>query len=709
MRVKVRDTSSVIESTETTPVSTKRLGGVAVVTITNPPVNALSHPVRVGLLEAVQEAADDDSVDAIVIACAGRTFSAGADINEFGAPLQTPLVDEISALLERCGKVSVAAIHGTALGGGLELALSCHHRVSLDSARMGLPEVTLGIIPGAGGTQRLPRLIGLEKAVELITTGDQIGARDAAEVGLVDALVEGDVAEAAARFAEEAASSSSPAVPVRDRARPLAETTDDAFFETARERVRSSYPGQEARIVAVDALEAAATLPFEEGLARERELVLELLESPQAKALQYVFFAERAAAKVPDIAADTPVRDIRTAAVIGAGTMGGGIATALANAGIPVVLVEQGREQLDRGVATITRNWTRQVERGRMTDDEAAQRLALVSPTLDVDAVAEVDIVIEAVFEQMAVKKEMFATLERHVRPGGILGTNTSTLDIDEIASVTERPEDVIGLHFFSPAHVMRLLEVVRGARTSDDVVVTSMALGRRIRKVPVLVGVCDGFVGNRMIKVRETQASRLLLEGASPRQVDDILRAFGFPMGSFEMQDMAGGIDVLYRLRQETGEREPVADRLFALGRWGIKTDGKGYYSYEDGRTPIEDPVVLDVIEEAAEAEGVARRSISDEELRERLLYPLINEGAKILDEGIASRATDIDVIYVYGYGWPATKGGPMYHADQVGLAVIRDRLRALERDHGPAFTPSPLLERLADEGGRFTASASV
>jgi 3-hydroxyacyl-CoA dehydrogenase len=428
------------------------------------------------------------------------------------------------------------------------------------------------------------------------------------------------------------------------------------------------------------------------------------MSSPQAKAQQYFFFAERAAAKIPALSPDTPTRDVARAAVIGAGTMGSGIATALANAGIGVVLVEQGRDQLERGVATIRENWNRQVSRGRISAEEAERLAGLIDPTLEIEAVSEADLVIEAVWEQMAVKKETFEKLDRHARPGAILGTNTSTLDIDEIASATSRPEDVIGLHFFSPAHVMRLLEVVRGAETSDTVIATAMSLGKRIRKVPVLVGVCDGFVGNRMLKVRETQANRLLLEGASPRQIDSALKAFGFPMGSFEMQDMAGGIEVLHRLRQETGEREPVADRLFGLGRYGLKS-GAGYYRYERGdRTPLDDPAVEQVIVEAAEAEGVERRSIPEDEIVERLLYPMINEGAKILEEGVASRASDIDVIFVYGYGWPIYKGGPMYHADRLGVARVGARLRELQADHGDAFAPAELLKRLAAEGGSFT-----
>jgi 3-hydroxyacyl-CoA dehydrogenase len=695
--------SAVDEQTRDSVVLERR-GAVAVITADNPPINALSHHIRAGLLRTIREAADDDSVSVIVLACAGRTFFAGADISEFGAPLEPPLLDQINTALEDAGKPSVAAIHGTALGGGLELALSCHYRVCIRSARLGLPEVTLGIIPGAGGTQRLPRLVGVEKAIQLITTGLQVGAAEAQSLGLADAVVEGDLLAEAIEFAE-AAASREPPPPVRLRDEKLASARGNSgLFAAAREAAAKAAPGQVAPAAVVDAIEAAVTRPFDEGLARERELVLELLGSPQARALQYFFFAERAAAKVPGLAPDTPTVEIGSAAVIGAGTMGSGIATALANAGIGVVLVEQGQEQLDRGVAAIRSNWERQVKRGRMTEEEAERRAGLIRPTLDFADVSDVDLVIEAVFEQMALKKETFAKLDGVVRPGAVLGTNTSTLDVNEIASVTGRPQDVIGLHFFSPAHVMKLLEVVRGDVTSDAVIATAMALGRRLRKVPVLVGVCDGFVGNRMLLVREREATRLLLEGASPRQVDRVLKEFGFPMGSYEMADMAGAIDILYRRRQETGEREPISDRLFERGRYGVKS-GAGYYRYEPGsREALDDPVVDEVILEAAATEGVERREIADEEVLERLLYPMINEGMKILDEGVASRASDVDVIWVYGYGWPAYRGGPLHYADEVGLGVIRNRLRELAADHGPAFEPAPLLERLADEGARVT-----
>lgn len=676
------------------PVSVIDHGRVARILVASPPVNALGHAVRVGLLRAVEDL--PDTVEAFVIAGAIRTFSAGADISEFGRPLEEPLLDAVQRAIETSGKVSVAAIEGAALGGGLELALTCNYRVSNASAKLGLPEVTLGIIPGAGGTQRLPRVVGVERALELITSGNTVGAEEAAAIGLVDEIVSGDVADAAAAFAERALDNGGPHTLVRDR--PV--DADDELFARWRERVGAAA----APCVAVDAVEAATRESFDDGMATERRLVLDLLARPESRARQYFFFAERAAAKVEDLSAAVQPLRIDTAAVVGAGLMGGGIAMCLVAAGIPVLLIDEGESQLEARLTSIRKTWESHAARGRISTEHVEQRMATITTSTDLAAVTGVDLVVEAVFEQMALKTRVFEQLDRHAKPGAILATNTSTLDIDQIAAATSRPERVIGLHFFSPAHVMRLLEVVRGERTSDEVISTAMTLAKRIRKVAVLVRVCDGFVGNRMILVREAEAMRLLLEGATPQQVDRVLREFGFPMGSFEMQDMSGGIELLYRLRQERGTTDPLADRLAERGRLGVKA-GRGFYRYDDGgRTPHPDPEVDEIAAEAAAAEGVQRRSVSDTEILERLLYPLVNEGAKILDEGIASRAGDIDVVYVYGYGWPVERGGPMYWADQVGLDVVRDGLRRLEAERGAAFAPAALLERLATDGGSFT-----
>jgi 3-hydroxyacyl-CoA dehydrogenase len=684
-------------------VALDRRGPVAVLTVDNPPVNALAHAVRVGLRDGLRQAAADPGVTAVVLACAGRTFIAGADITEFGKPPREPMLHEVLDVIEGSPKPVVAAIHGTALGGGLEVALACHWRVGVRSARLGLPEVKLGLLPGAGGTQRLPRLVGVDKALQMIVSGEPVGGEDAARLGLLDELVEGDLTAGAVAFAGRMVAERRSLRKVRDLDEKLAPARGKPeLFARFRESVARQTRGFRAPESCIRAVEAAVTLPFEEGLRRERELFLELLVSPESRAQRYVFFAEREAAKVPDVPADTPAREVRRAAVIGAGTMGGGIAMNFANVGIPVTVVEVSREALDRGLGVVRKNYEATAARGRLTAADVERRMGLITAATDFAAVGDADLVIEAVFEEMGVKQEVFRKLDGICQPGAVLATNTSTLDVDEIAAVTRRPESVIGMHFFSPANVMRLLENVRGARSSPATIATAMAVGRRIGKVPVLVGVCYGFVGNRMLHQRGKQAERLILEGALPQQVDRVLYDFGFPMGPFAMGDLAG-LDVGWRIRKGRGEQALVADRLCELGRFGQKT-GAGYYRYEGDRTPRPDPEVEKIIADVSTSLGLTRRPIADEEILQRLLYPMVNEGAKILDERIAIRPSDIDVIWIYGYGWPVYRGGPMFWADSVGLPAIRDAMLAFGRQTGSdAWRPAPLLERLAREGRGF------
>jgi 3-hydroxyacyl-CoA dehydrogenase len=689
----------------TRSVDLDRRGRVAVLTVNNPPVNALSQHVRQGLREGVKQAIADAAASAIVITCAGRTFIAGADITEFGKPPAAPGLSEVLDLIEGSAKPVVAAVHGTALGGGLEVTLACHYRVGVKDARFGLPEVKLGLLPGAGGTQRLPRVVGVEKGLAMMVSGDPIRADEALASGLIDEIVQGDLTAAGVAFAEKVLAEKRPLRKIRDLDDKLAAVRGKPeVFANFRKSVARQTRGFRAPENIVKAVEAAVALPFAEGLKRERELFLELLTSPESKAQRYFFFAEREATKIPDVPADTPVKDVRKAAVIGAGTMGGGIAMNFANVGIPVTVVEMNQEALDRGLGVVRKNYEATASRGRLTAADVEKRMGLIQGTTDWNAVRDADIVVEAVFEEMPVKKEVFAKLDGLAKPDAVLATNTSTLDVDEIASATKRPESVIGTHFFSPANVMRLLENVRGAKSSKSTVATVMALGRRINKVPVLVGVCYGFVGNRMLHQRGQQAEKLILEGALPHQVDKVLTDFGFPMGPFAMGDLAG-LDVGWRIRKGRGVKSPVADRICELGRFGQKT-GSGYFKYEKGdRTPIPDPEVEKIIVDVATEQGITRRHVTDEEILQRLLYPMVNEGAKILDEKIAIRASDIDVIWVYGYGWPVYRGGPMFWADQIGLRSVRDTMLAFQKATGDAFwTPAPLLARLADEGKGFT-----
>ena len=684
-------------------VRSQQFGNVTVLTVDNPPVNALSHAMRSELFETLQAAEADANAQAIVLVCAGRTFIAGADISEFGKPLGEPTLQAIIDVIESGQKPVIAAIHGTALGGGLEVALACHYRVGVAAARFGLPEVTLGLIPGAGGTQRLPRVVGVDKALQMITSGSMIRAAEALQTGLIDAIVEGDLTERAVEFAVGVASAR-PLPRVRDRDDKISEArAKPEIFADFRKSIARRSRGFVAPDAAVSAVEAAVNLPFDEGLARERQIFAELVSGEQSKAQRYCFFAERTAAKVPGLDPNSSIIPIERVAVIGAGTMGGGISMALANAGIPVTLVEQEQEFLDRGLAVVRKNWEATAARGGLTQDQVEQRLGLIKPTLNYADIGDADLVIEAVYESMPVKKQVFGRIDQYAKPDAVLATNTSRLDIDEIARSTSRPESVIGMHFFSPANIMRLLEVVRGARTSDSVIATAMDLGKKIGKVAVLVRVCDGFVGNRILFARNDQADELLKAGALPQQIDKVIYDFGLPMGPYAMLDMANGIELEWRLRQTTGAKEFIGDSLAELGRFGQKTN-KGYYRYEPGnRAPIPDPEAEAVYFEASRREGIKRRDVTDQEILDRLTYVMINEGAKILEERIAIRPSDIDVIWVTGYGWPAYRGGPMFYADCIGMEQVRDRLRHLEAQFGSAFKPAELLERMADQGQSF------
>lgn len=682
----------------TDAVTIARDGEIAIVTIDNPPVNAMSFHVREPLMAALDALRDDASVAGIVLACAGRTFVAGADITEFGKPMQKPELRDLIAALETLGKPAVAAIHGTALGGGLELALGCHFRVADASAKLGLPEVKLGILPGGGGTVRLPRLVGALKALDMIVSGTPISARDALASGLVDAVVEGDLVAKAIVFAREQAKSGKP-VAVRDRNDLIASADLSAFDARATELAKKAR-GLEAPVACAQSVRNALTLPFDEALAGERELFARLVAGDQSKAQRHLFFAEREASKVPGVGKDVKPRDIARVGIIGAGTMGGGIAMAFVNGGIPVTLLEMSREALDRGLGMIDKNYAISVSRGSLTEDAKAKRLAAFTASTDYADLADCDLIIEAVFEEMAVKKEVFGKIQAVAKPGAILATNTSYLDVNEIAASTSRPQDFLGLHFFSPANVMKLLEIVRGAETAPDVLATALAVAKKINKVPVVVGVCHGFVGNRMLGARGAETEALLLEGASPQQIDKVFTDFGWPMGPFQMWDLAG-LDIGWRNRKAQGKTAVIADTLCEQGRFGQKT-GRGFYLYESGsRTPTPDPEVAALIEAKAKELGIERREISAEEIIERTLYPMINEGAKILEEGIAARASDIDIVWVNGYGFPIGKGGPMFWAGLEGFAKIVERLEYWHGRTGKdAFRPAGLLRQAVETG---------
>ncbi|MDX8446419.1 3-hydroxyacyl-CoA dehydrogenase NAD-binding domain-containing protein [Mesorhizobium captivum] len=678
-------------------VSVANENGVAVVTIDNPPVNALSFHVREPLYEALAALRDDSAARAIVIACAGRTFVAGADITEFGKPVEQPELRAIIALLETIAKPTVAAIHGTALGGGLELALGCHFRVADRGAKLGLPEVKLGLLPGGGGTVRLPRLVGAAKALGMIVSGTPISADEAKATGLVDETFDGDLLANAVRFANEMADRGGPFVPVRDRNERLAETDLAAFDAQAVDLARKTR-GLEAPLACAKAVRNAITLPFDEALAAERQLFAKLVSGDQSRAQRHLFFAEREAAKVPG--KDLQKRRIERVGIVGAGTMGGGIAMAFANDGFPVTLLEAGEEALQRGLAMIEKNYAVSVSRGSLSEDVKQQRLGLFKGSADYADLADCDLIIEAVFEDMAVKKEVFGRLDAIAKPGAILASNTSYLDVDAIAASTSRPQDVLGMHFFSPANVMKLLEIVRAEKTAPDALATVTDLARRIGKVAVVVGVCHGFVGNRMLSARGAENEALLLEGATPAQVDKVFSDFGWPMGPFQMGDLAG-LDIGWRNRKARGQTAVIADTLCEEGRFGQKT-GRGWYRYESGsREPLADPEVEALIRAKAADRGIEARAIGTEEIIERTLYPLVNEGAKILEEGVAARASDIDVVWANGYGFPVGKGGPMFWAGLEGAGRIIERLEYWHQRTGRAiFEPAPVLRRFAETG---------
>ncbi|PAP93824.1 3-hydroxyacyl-CoA dehydrogenase NAD-binding domain-containing protein [Mesorhizobium wenxiniae] len=678
-------------------VSVTRDGGVAVVTIDNPPVNALSFHVREPLMQALVSLRDEPDVSAIVIACAGRTFIAGADITEFGKPVQQPDLRAIIAMLETIAKPTVAAIHGTALGGGLELALGCHFRIADSQATLGLPEVKLGLLPGGGGTVRLPRLVGPLKALSMIVSGTPIGAAEALAAGLIDAVFDGALTGQAVRFASEMAGKGGPFTPVRDRDGRL-DKVDLAAFDKAAAELAKKARGLAAPIACAQSVRNAMTLPFEEALVAERELFAKLVAGDQSRAQRHLFFAEREAAKVAG--KDIVRRKIARVGVIGAGTMGGGIAMAFANGGFSVTVLEATQEALQRGLAMIDKNYAVSVSRGSLSEDNKRQRLGLFKGSTAYDDLADCDLIVEAVFEEMAVKKEVFGRLDAVAKPGAILATNTSYLDVNEIAASTSRPQDVVGMHFFSPANVMKLLEIVRAEKTAPDVLATIVELARRIAKVPVVVGVCHGFVGNRMLAARGTESEALLLEGATPQQIDRVFTDFGWPMGPFQMGDLAG-LDTGWRNRKARGQTAMIADTLCKQGHFGQKT-GRGFYLYENGsRTPAPNPEVEALIRDKAAEKGIAPRAIGADEIIERTLYPMINEGAKILEEGIAARASDIDVVWVKGYGFPVGKGGPMFWAGLEGLDKIIGRLDHWhERTGKDFFKPAPLLRQMAETG---------
>ena len=676
--------------------------GIAVLTLNSPPVNALSAPVRDGLHKGFRQAMEDAAVRAIVLTCAGRTFIAGADIAELGSggPQGASLLD-VQNMMEASQKPVVAAIHGTALGGGLEVALCCHYRVAAATAQFGLPEVKLGLLPGAGGTQRLPRIVGPEMALEMVGIGEPIGAAKALEVGLCDAIVEGDLAEGGIAFAKKLLAENRPLVRVRDNDAKVApyRNRPEIFtaFRKLHERKNRGFLAPEYNIRCI---EAAVNLPIDQGLRREGELFRELLQGPQSAAQRYMFFAERQAAKIPDVPADTPLIPVKKAGVIGAGTMGGGITMNFVNAGIPVTLVETTQEALERGLKVIRGNYENTARKGRLTAADVETRMGLIRPSLNLADLADADMVVEAVFENMDLKKEVFRKLDAVCKPGAILATNTSALDIDAIAAETRRPEAVIGTHFFSPANVMKLVEVVRGAKTGKDVIATAMAISKRINKIAVLAGVCYGFIGNRMLFARTTQSNRIILEGATPERVDKVLTDFGFPMGPFAMSDLAG-VDVGWNPKTSRGET--LRDRLCEAGRRGQKTNA-GYYDYKPGdRTPVPNAEVVQMIRDFAASKQIRQREVSDQEILERCLYPMVNEGAKILEEGIAIRASDIDTVWVHGYGWPVYRGGPMHWANSIGLRNIVARMREFAEDDAGFWKPAPLLEKLAAEDGKF------
>jgi 3-hydroxyacyl-CoA dehydrogenase len=678
-------------------------GNIGVITVNNPPVNALSQAVRQGLLDAIRTAASDDT-KAIVIHCDGRTFIAGADIKEFGKPHAEPLLPDLLNEIEASEKIIVAALHGTALGGGFETALSCHYRIALDSAKVGLPEVKLGLLPGAGGTQRVPRLAGVEASLELILGGTPIPAGRAADIGLVDKIVNADLLAEALAYARHLVET---AAPVRRTSELAVENVDSSVFDAVFAGLSKRARGQTAPSRIVECVQNAMTMSFADGQKRERELFTECMHDPQSAALQHMFFAERVALKVAGLSGDAPIRDVKSVGIIGGGTMGGGIAMSFANAGFAVTLVEINDKALQRGLTIIDKNYAGSVKRGKLSEGKAADCRGLINGATDYSALGDVDLVIEAVFEDPELKKDIFARLDKACKPGAILATNTSYQDVNEIAAATERPQDVVGMHFFSPAHIMKLLEVVRADKTADDVLTTVMALAKRIRKVAVVSGVCYGFIGNRMLQGYFREAQLCLVEGGLPESVDAALYDWGMAMGPISVGDLAG-LDVGYKARQAQPEEERgdpaayrVPDVLVEAGRLGQKS-GKGFYTYDaDTRTKTSDPDVQAIIEREADALGIERRPIDADEIVDRLIYALVNEGMRILEEGIAQRPGDIDVVYVYGYGFPAWRGGPMHYADAIGLDKVLARIEEFRDRFGDEnWAPAPLLTKLVGEG---------
>ncbi|GAB1407144.1 3-hydroxyacyl-CoA dehydrogenase NAD-binding domain-containing protein [Thermomonas brevis] len=655
----------------------------------NPPLNVMSRGLRIALLQALAEAQDIDAVKAIVLTGTGKAFTAGADITEFGSPTMMPALPEVVDALEASGKPVVAAIQGLALGGGVEIALGCHYRLAAHEAKFGLPEVNLGLLPGAGGTQRLPRLVGAEEALDMIVSGAPIAAAKAAQIGLVDMLVDGERLLAEAIDFARAVDG-----PRRTGERDVA--ADPAVFDAYLANLPRKLRGLDAPHACIDAVRAATELPFREGLAREGALFAQLQDGAQSKALRHVFFAERAAAKIDDLPAGTRARPVASVGVIGAGTMGGGIAMNFLSAGIPVTIVEAAAEALERGVATIRRNYEASAAKGRISATQAEDAMRLLTPTLDFDALGDCDLVIEAAYEDMTVKRDIFARLDRVAKPGALLASNTSYLSIDEIAAATTRPQDVLGMHFFSPANVMKLLEVVRGAQTAPDALATAMEIARRIGKTAVVARVCFGFIGNHMLHPRQQNALALLLEGATPAQIDRVFTGFGMPMGPFQMADLAG-VDIGWH--RDPSRIDSIADALCAQGRWGRKKHA-GFYDYDEAGRESASPVVAEIVEAFRAKAGIVPRAIADEEIVARALYTMINEGAHILEEGIAQRSSDIDVVWVHGYGWPRHTGGPMFWAEKQGLQTIVDGLQRYRDALGADFVLSPLLERSARDG---------
>ncbi|MDP9084069.1 MAG: 3-hydroxyacyl-CoA dehydrogenase NAD-binding domain-containing protein [Pseudomonadota bacterium] len=686
-------------------------GAIALITLNQPPVNALSHGMRAAIAEGLERAQRDNAITGVVITGAGAVFCGGADVTEFGQPSMwaAPGLPDLFETIESCRKPVIAAINGLTLGGGLELALVCHYRVAAGAAQVGFPEVKLGLLPGAGGTQRLPRLIGVERALDMIVSGNPLAARELATTGLFDLLVDTDLLPAAINFAQRAVADKMPLKKARDITLDLPNA--GAFFDVARGAVAPLAKNLPAPGKCIDAVEGAVLQTFEKGMQTERALFAELLESAESKALRHAFFAMRAASKIPDIAAGTPTRPIKAAAVIGAGTMGGGIAMNFANAGIPVTVLETTQQALDNGLAIVKKNYDSTLKKGRLTQDEFGKRLRAIKGTLDYADIRDADIVIEAVFEDLDVKKQVFETLDRIMKPGAILASNTSTLDLNRIADFTHRSEDVVGLHFFSPANVTRLLEIVRGAKTAKDVIATSLALSKQFHKVGVVAGVCDGFIGNRMLNCYLRQLELLLDEGALPQQIDRALEQFGFMMGPFRVNDLAGN-DVGWYIRKRFYKEYPsrvyskTPDRICELGRFGQKT-GAGWYDYKPGeRTPYVSELVTNIVLEESARLGIARRQIDDQEIVDRGLYTLINEGARVLEEGIALRASDIDVVYIAGYGFPERRGGPLFYADSIGLPNVLRAIRGFAAGYQPdAWEPAPLLVKLASEGRTFAS----